>query len=148
MCKFAHHYRAPIISFTGHWNLDPQIPCRVGYNDFNNLVMQTLWWLHNQILRYIHKKIFSFFLSRFLGMCNQSLKKVLLWPKFFFFFFFIEKGVKKRRISRWFWIRWKSFEKMHQKKLLAKMWRKYALFSFLLMFVKLVLLITFFWCMF
>ncbi len=21
--------------------------CAVGYNDFNNLVMQTLWWLHN-----------------------------------------------------------------------------------------------------
>jgi hypothetical protein len=33
---------------------------------------------------------------------------------------------------------------MYQKKLLAKTWRKNALFSLLLMFVKLVLLITFF----
>ncbi len=59
-----------------------------------------------------------------------------------------KKGVKKRRMSRWFRIRWKSFEKVYQKKLLAKTWRKNALFSLLLMFVKLVLLITFFWCIF
>jgi hypothetical protein len=42
----------------------------------------------------------------------------------------------------------KSFEKVFknvQKKLLAKMWRKYALFPLLLMFIKLVLLITFVW---
>ncbi len=37
---------------------------------------------------------------------------------------------------------------MYQKKLLAKTWRKYALFPLLLMFIKLVLLITFFWCVF
>jgi hypothetical protein len=43
-------------------------------------------------------------------------------------------GIKKRRISRWFQICWKSF----QKKLLAKTWRKYALFPLLLMFVKLI----------
>ena len=53
-------------------------------------------------------------------------------------------GIKKRRNSHWFGTHWKRFEKMHLKKLLAKMWRKYALFSLLLMFVKLVLLITFF----
>ncbi len=52
-------------------------------------------------------------------------------------------GIKKRKISGWFRIRWKSFEKMHQKKTLAKVWRKNALFSLLLLFVKLVLLITF-----
>ena len=57
-------------------------------------------------------------------------------------------GIKKRRFSRWFWIRWKSFEKIYKKKLLAKTWWKNALFSLLLMFVKLVLLITFFWCIF
>ncbi len=67
--------------------------CLVGYNDFNNLVMQTLWWLHNKILRYIHKKIFSIFLSRFLRICYQSLKKVLIWPKNFFFF--LSKKVSK-----------------------------------------------------
>ncbi len=33
----------------------------VGYNNFNNLDMQTLWWLPNKILRHIHKKIFSVF---------------------------------------------------------------------------------------
>ncbi len=52
-------------------------------------------------------------------------------------------GIKKTRILRWFQTRWKSFEKMHQKKLLAKKWKKCALFSLLLMIVKLVLLITF-----
>ncbi len=51
------------------------------------------------------------FLSRFLRVWLQSLKKVLLWPKNFFEK--IEKDVKKRRISRWFRIRWKSCEKMH-----------------------------------
>ena len=55
----------------------------------------------------------------------------------------IIKCVKKRRISRW-WIRWKSCEKCTKKKLLAKTWRKNALFSLLLMFVKLVLLLPFF----
>ncbi len=54
-------------------------------------------------------------------------------------------GIKKRRISLWFWIRWKILMKCTQKNLLAKMWRKYALFSLLLMFVKLVLLVTFVW---
>ncbi len=38
----------------------------------------------------------------------------------------------------------KGLKKCTKKKLLAKTWRKYALFSLLLMFVKLVLLITFF----
>jgi hypothetical protein len=53
-------------------------------------------------------------------------------------------GIKKRRISRWFRIRWKRFKKMHTKKLLANIWRKNALFWLLLIIVKLVLLITFF----
>ncbi len=51
--------------------------------------------------------------------------------------------IKRRRISRWFRFCWKSFEKMHQKKLLAKTWQKYALFKLLHMFIKFVLLITF-----
>ncbi len=42
----------------------------------------------------------------------------------------------------------KVFKKFTKKKLLAKMWWKNALFSLLLMFVKLVLLITFFWRIF
>ncbi len=51
------------------------------------------------------------FLSRFLRVWLQSLKKVQIW---------IEKGGKKRRISRWFRIRWKSCEKMRQKKVISK----------------------------
>ncbi len=53
----------------------------VGYNDFNNLDMQTLWWLPNKILRHIHKKRFSVCLSRFLRICNQSLQKVPIRAK-------------------------------------------------------------------
>ncbi len=85
-------------------------------------------------------------MSRFLRICRQSSKKVPIWHKKIFFWK-NRKRCQKRRI-RWFRIRWKSFEKMYQKKLLAKTWRKNALFSLLLMFVKLVLLIIFFWCIF
>ncbi len=79
--------------------------------------MQTLWWLPNQILRHIHKKRFSVFFSRFLRICNQSSQKVLMRAKFFYFIEKFKMSIKKRRISSWFRIRWKSFEKMHQKKL-------------------------------
>ncbi len=58
--------------------------------------------------------MFFDFLSRFLRVRLQSFKKVLIWPKK------IEKGVKKRRISRWFRIRWKICEKMHPKKVISK----------------------------
>ena len=37
-----------------------------------------------------------------------------------FFFFLIKKRYQKRRISCWFWIRWKSFEKMPRKKVISK----------------------------
>jgi hypothetical protein len=60
------------------------------------------------------------FLSRFLRVCLQSLKKVLIWPLKKNFVKKIEKGVKKRRISRWFRIRWKSCKKMHTKKVMSK----------------------------
>ncbi len=53
----------------------------LGYNDFNNFVMQTLWWLPNKILRHIHKKRFSVFLSQFVRICNQSLQKVRMRAK-------------------------------------------------------------------
>ncbi len=55
----------------------------LGYNDFNNLVMQTIWWLPNKILRHIHKKRFSIFLSCFVRICKQSLQKVLIRAKIF-----------------------------------------------------------------
>jgi hypothetical protein len=37
-----------------------------------------------------------------------------------FFFFKSKKGGNKRRISRWFRIRWNRFEKMHPKKVISK----------------------------
>ncbi len=57
------------------------------------------------------------FLSRFLRIWLQSLQKVQKWPKKLFF---IKKDIKKRRISRWFRIRWKCCKKMHQKKVTSK----------------------------
>jgi hypothetical protein len=81
-------------------------------------VQQPFWWLPNKILRHIHKKRFSVLLSRFLRICKLSVQKVLKRAKKFFFKFNL--GVKKRRISRWFRIRSKSFEKMHPKKVISK----------------------------
>ncbi len=49
--------------------------CTLGYNDFNNLVMQTLWWLHSQILRHIHKKRFSFFFEPFPAHLQSKFEK-------------------------------------------------------------------------
>ncbi len=74
------------------------------------------------------KKDFPFFepfpahvQSKFTKSANKSPKKFVI-TKF-------NMGIKKRRISRWFRIRWKSFEKIYQKKVISKMWQKYALFS-------------------
>ncbi len=65
----------------------PFIICALGYNDFNNLVMQTLWWLPNKILRHIHNKRFPFFepfpahlQSKLTKSANKS-KKVFLIKK-------------------------------------------------------------------
>ncbi len=125
------------------WNL-----ANLGYNDFNNLVMQTLWWLPNKILRHINKKKIFRFLSRFFRICNQSVQKVL------------KRATKKFSLKNSIWVSknaefhtdfesvGKVLKKCTKKKLLAKTWRKYALFSLLLMFVELVLLVTFFWCIF
>jgi hypothetical protein len=59
------------------------------------------------------------FLSRFLRVLLQSLKKVLIWPKKNFFEQ-IKKVVKKRRILRWFRICWKICEKIRHKKVISK----------------------------
>jgi hypothetical protein len=40
--------------------------------------------LPSKILRHIHKKRFSVFLSRFLRMCNQSLQKEIIRATKFF----------------------------------------------------------------
>ncbi len=122
--------------------------CTIGYNDFYNLVMQTLWWLYSQILRHLHKKWFSVFLSRFLRICNQSFKKVLIRAKKKFLAKNLIWVSKNTEFHADFESVEKGLKKCTKKKLLAKTWRKYALFSLLLMFVKLVLLITFFWCIF
>ncbi len=102
--------------------------------------MQTLWWLHSLILRHIHKKRFSVFLSHFLRICGQSFKEVLIRAKKNFFSK-IQYGYQKMQN---FSLISNPLKKVIKKKLLAKTWRKYTLFSLLLMFVKLVLLITFF----
>ncbi len=82
-------------------------------------------------------------MSRFLRMCNQILQKVL---KRALQIFFIKNSIWVSEYAE-FHADFESvetvFEKMYQKKFIAKTWRKY-LFSLLLMFVKLVLLITFF----
>ncbi len=70
----------------------------------------------------------------------------MTWKKFFFDK--IEKGVKNAEFYADFESVEKVLKECTKKKLLAKRWRKNALFSLLLMFVKLVLLITFFWCIF
>ncbi len=96
--------------------------------------MQTLWWLPNKILRHIYKKkIFRFFEpSKFTKSANKSKKNSFI-KKFNMGIIHADfKSVEK--VSK----------KCIQKKLLTKTWRNYALFSLLLMFVKLVLLITFF----
>ncbi len=71
-------------------------------------------------------------MSHFLRICNQSLQKVLIRA---------QKMLLKYSI--WVSKNAKVLKKCTKKKLLAKPWRKYALFSLLLMFIKLVLLITF-----
>ncbi len=57
-----------------------------------------------------------------------------------------KKDIKKCRISRWFQIRWKSFKKWTQKKLLTKQiwWTWVKVHFYLCMFMKFVWLITFF----
>ncbi len=122
------------------------VQCTVGYNNFNNLVLQTLWWLPNKILRHIHKKRFSVFLSRFLRICNQSVQKKLKRTKKNFVLRTSIWGSKNTEFDADFESDEKVLKKCTQKRLLAKTWRKYALFPLLLMFVKLVLLVTFFWC--
>jgi hypothetical protein len=87
-------------------------------------------------------------LSRFLRICSQSSKKVLIWPKNFFFVTKSKKVSNNAEFHADFESVEKVLKKCAKKKLLAKTWRKNALFSLLLMFVKLVLLITFFWCIF
>ncbi len=75
-------------------------------------------------------------LSHFLRVWLQSLKKILKWPNFFKIIIKDIKNADLKSIK-------KVFKKFTKKKVLAKMWRKYALFPLLLMFVKIVLLITF-----
>jgi hypothetical protein len=60
------------------------------------------------------------FLGRFLHVLLQSFKKVLRWPKKLFFWPKSKKIPKKRRISRWIWIRLKSCKKLHQKEVIGK----------------------------
>ncbi len=60
------------------------------------------------------------FLSRFLRVWLQSLKKVLILPKKNFFFWKNRKRCQKTQNFTLFWIRWKSCETMRQKKVISK----------------------------
>jgi hypothetical protein len=53
----------PVLSFLSQsFSSGTKGPCTLGYNDFHNLVMQTLCWLPYKVLSHIHKKkIFCFF---------------------------------------------------------------------------------------
>jgi hypothetical protein len=73
-------------------------------------------------------------------ICIQSLELMLIREKKFFLQKF-NMGIKTRRISHIFQIHWKI--KKITKKVISKNVMEYALFLLLLMFVKLVLLITF-----
>ncbi len=59
------------------------------------------------------------FFEPFLRVWLQSFKKVQIWPKIIFLKK-INKYIKKRRISRWFWIRWKSCKIVHLKQVISK----------------------------
>ncbi len=100
--------------------------CWLGCNDFNNLDMQIpLWWLPNKILRNIHKKRFPFFWA---VSCAFAIKV----------YTFANKSKKKFLLKNWIWVSKNAefhadfesvLKKCTKKKLLAKMWRKQALFS-------------------
>jgi hypothetical protein len=74
--------------------------------------------------------------SKLTKSANKSQKKII--KKF-------NMGFKKRRISSWFQIHWKSFNKIPHKKVIGKNMTKICAFSLLLIFVILVLLKTLFW---
>ena len=86
------------------------------------------------------------FLSRFLRIWLQSLQKVLLWPPKFFFL--NQQRCQKRGISRWFRIRWKSFEKMHQKKVISKNVTEICTFFTFTYVRQTCFACNFFWCIF
>ncbi len=56
---------------------------------------------------HLQNKFFDF-LSRFLRIWLQSSQKVQIWQQQQKFSKKINKDIKKRRISRWFRIRWKK----------------------------------------
>ncbi len=144
--------------------------------------MQTLWWLPNKVLRHIHKKRFSVFLSRFLRVCNRSVQKVQIRAKRIFyykirygyqnmFFYFLSRFLRiwlqsLPKVLIWSKKKflWKNCHKTQNftlisnplkkvwknepKKVISKNVTEICIFSLLLMFVKLVLLVTFFCCIF
>jgi hypothetical protein len=86
-------------------------------------------------------------LSRFLRIYNQSLKKVLLRAKKKFF---LKNSIWVSKNAE-FYADFESVEKdlkKFPKKVISKNVTEICTFSLLLMFIKLVLLITFLWCIF
>ncbi len=113
--------------------------CTLGYNDFNNLDMQTLWWLPNQILRHI------FFWAVSCAFVIKVLQKVLIKKKIQK----IQYGYQKTQNFTLISNQLKKFlKKCTIKKLLAKMWRKKALFSLFTHVRQIFFAYNFFWCIF
>ncbi len=80
-------------------------------------------------------KIFSFF-----AYLASKFEKLLIWPKKFSF---NQKRYQKTQNLTLISNPLEKFVKNLPKKVIRKMWGKYALFLLLLMFIKLVFLITF-----
>jgi ATP-dependent exoDNAse (exonuclease V) beta subunit len=104
--------------------------CTLGCSDFNNFIIPTLGWLQKFILRPIHKRRFSFILSRFMRVKLQNFEKVLNRAKNNYFW------KNRLRVSKnaEFYAELKSVEKVAkkftQKKLLPKNEEKTDFFNF------------------
>ena len=85
-------------------------------------------------------------MDRFLRICNQSFKKVLKWPKKDYLK--NQKRCLKRKISRWFRICWKSFDKMHQKKVISENVIEKCTFYAFTHVRQICFAYNFFWCIF
>ncbi len=112
----------------------------LGYNKFD------FWWVQNWNLRHIYKICFLIFWAVFCAFGFKVFKKYLYDQQFFFW---IKKDIKKSRISRWFWIRWKScYLKKAQKKVINKTGLTNMSKSEKSAYVRHGFANTFFWCIF
>ena len=85
--------------------------------------------------------------SRFLRICSQSMKKIITWPKIIIFLK-VDNNVKNATFHANFESVEKVLEKYIKKKLLAKTWRKNALFFTFTHVRQTCFAYNFFWCIF